>query len=121
MTLKGTPVVELPSQPWRSYIAGRWDCPRRCSPLRDQHRQAPIVDEQSLVDALSNDVIAAAGLDVYEREPDLHPGLRSLDNVVLLPHIGSAGTTTRDRMGMLAVDNVRAVLNGEAPLTPVTS
>lgn len=82
--------------------------------------RGPIVDEQALVDALSNNVIAAAGLDVYEREPELHPGLRGLDNVVLLPHIGSAGDTTRDRMGMLAVDNVRAVLNGDPPLTPVT-
>ncbi len=58
--------------------------------------------------------------DRYTRGHPLHPGLRRLENVVLLPHIGSAGSTTRDRMGTLAVDNVRAVLNGEPPLTPVT-
>ena len=69
--------------------------------------------------ALSAKVIAAAGLDVYENEPDLHPGLRSLENVVLLPHIGSAGAATRDAMGKLAVDNVQAVLSGKPALTPV--
>ena len=79
----------------------------------------PIVDEAALVSALRSGVIAAAGLDVYEDEPRLHPGLRALDNVVLLPHIGSAGQATRDAMGRLSVDNVRAVLAGEPPLTPV--
>jgi lactate dehydrogenase-like 2-hydroxyacid dehydrogenase len=81
--------------------------------------RGPIVDEAALVDALSRAVIAGAGLDVYEREPDLHPGLYELDNVVLLPHIGSAGDATRDAMGKLAVDNIRAVLRGDPPLTPV--
>ena len=81
--------------------------------------RGPIVDEGALVAALSAKVIAAAGLDVYENEPDLHPGLRSLENVVLLPHIGSAGAATRDAMGKLAVDNVQAVLSGKPALTPV--
>jgi lactate dehydrogenase-like 2-hydroxyacid dehydrogenase len=81
--------------------------------------RGPIVDEAALVDALSRAVIAGAGLDVYEREPDLHPGLYELDNVVLLPHIGSAGDATRDAMGKLAIDNIRAVLRGDPPLTPV--
>jgi lactate dehydrogenase-like 2-hydroxyacid dehydrogenase len=81
--------------------------------------RGPIVDEAALVSALEGGVIAAAGLDVYEEEPRLHPGLRALDNVVLLPHIGSAGQATRDAMGRLSVDNVRAVLAGDPPLTPV--
>jgi lactate dehydrogenase-like 2-hydroxyacid dehydrogenase len=82
--------------------------------------RGPIVDEASLVQALRGGVIAGAGLDVYEDEPRPHPGLRDLDNVVLLPHIASAGRATREAMGTLAVDNVRAVLNGDPPLTPVT-
>ncbi|MGY1884117.1 2-hydroxyacid dehydrogenase [Blastococcus sp. SYSU DS0753] len=81
--------------------------------------RGPVVDEAALVHALENGVIAAAGLDVYENEPQVHPGLRSLENVVLLPHIASAGLATRDAMGRLAVDNVRAVLAGEEPRTPV--
>jgi lactate dehydrogenase-like 2-hydroxyacid dehydrogenase len=81
--------------------------------------RGPIVDEAALVSALEGGVIAAAGLDVYEDEPRLHPGLRALDNVVLLPHIGSAGRATRDAMGRLSVDNVRAVLAGDPPLSPV--
>jgi lactate dehydrogenase-like 2-hydroxyacid dehydrogenase len=81
--------------------------------------RGPVVDEAALVHALENGVIAAAGLDVYEDEPQVHPGLRSLENVVLLPHIASAGRATRDAMGELAVDNVRAVLAGEGPRSPV--
>jgi lactate dehydrogenase-like 2-hydroxyacid dehydrogenase len=72
------------------------------------------------VQALQRGVIAGAGLDVYEDEPRAHPGLRALENVVLLPHIASAGRATREAMGKLAVDNVRAVLAGDPPLTPVT-
>ena len=82
--------------------------------------RGPIVDEAALVQALERGVIAGAGLDVYEDEPRPHPGLRALENVVLLPHIASAGRATREAMGELAVDNVRAVLNGDPPLTPVT-
>jgi lactate dehydrogenase-like 2-hydroxyacid dehydrogenase len=82
--------------------------------------RGPIVDEAALVAALESGGIAAAGLDVYENEPELHPGLRVLDNVVLLPHIGSAGQATRDAMGTLAVGNVRAVLSGGEALTPVS-
>jgi lactate dehydrogenase-like 2-hydroxyacid dehydrogenase len=82
--------------------------------------RGPIVDEAALVRALQQGVIAGAGLDVYEDEPRAHPGLRALENVVLLPHIASAGRATREAMGKLAVDNVRAVLAGDPPLTPVT-
>ena len=78
-----------------------------------------LVDEAALVDALREGPLAAAGLDVYEHEPALHPGLLELPNVVLLPHIGSATPDTRTRMAMLAARNVHAVLTGQPPLTPV--
>jgi lactate dehydrogenase-like 2-hydroxyacid dehydrogenase len=81
--------------------------------------RGPIVDEAALVEALRSGTIAAAGLDVYEDEPRPHPGLLALDNVVLLPHIASAGDKTREAMAQLAVDNVRAVLGGQSPISPV--
>jgi len=64
---------------------------------------------------LRNKEIAAAGLDVYEHEPRLAPGLAELPNVVLLPHLGSATTTTRGKMAAMAADNVVAVLAGREP------
>ncbi|HEY6396715.1 MAG TPA: NAD(P)-dependent oxidoreductase, partial [Solirubrobacteraceae bacterium] len=81
--------------------------------------RGPIVDEAALVEALVRRAIAGAGLDVYEHEPDVHPGLLALENVVLVPHLGSATIETRTAMGTLAARNVIAVLNGEPPLTPV--
>jgi glyoxylate reductase len=78
-----------------------------------------LVDEAALVDALRHGPLAGAGLDVYEREPEITPGLLDLPNVVLLPHIGSATRETRTRMAMLAARNVDAVLRGRPPLTPV--
>lgn len=81
--------------------------------------RGPIVDEAALAAALADGTIGAAGLDVFENEPAVHPDLLALPNVVLLPHIGSAGRATRDRMAMLAIDNARAVLAGEPAPTPV--
>jgi glyoxylate reductase len=78
--------------------------------------RGPVVDEAALLKALKDGRIAGAGLDVYENEPVLTPGLPALDNVVLLPHIGSATMTTRRRMATMAVDNLLAGLEGEAPL-----
>jgi glyoxylate reductase len=78
-----------------------------------------VVDEAALVEALRSGPLAAAGLDVYENEPALAPGLKGLPNVVLLPHLGSAGRETRESMARLAVENVREVLSGRRPLTPV--
>jgi len=81
--------------------------------------RGPVVDEAALVDALRAGSIAGAGLDVYEREPVVHPGLLELENVVLLPHLGSATVETRTAMAVLAARNVLAVLGGVEPLTPV--
>ncbi len=80
-----------------------------------------LVDEAALVAALRSGVIAGAGLDVYEAEPVIHPGLLELDNVVLAPHLGSATHEARAAMVQLACDNLLAVLSGQPPLTPVTS
>ncbi|MEQ4720489.1 D-glycerate dehydrogenase [Nonomuraea sp. B19D2] len=78
-----------------------------------------IVDERALIEALRSGALAAAGLDVFEDEPRVDPELAKLPNTVLTPHIGSAGTATRERMCGLSVANAAAVLAGRAPLTPV--
>lgn len=74
--------------------------------------RGPVVDEAALVAALQSGTIGGAGLDVYEREPSLHPGLAALPNVVLLPHLGSATYDTRIRMGRICLENIDAVLDG---------
>jgi glyoxylate reductase len=81
--------------------------------------RGPVVDEAALAWALSQRLIAGAALDVYENEPEVHPALLPLENVMLIPHIASATTETRTAMANLAVSNVLAVLNGDPPLTPV--
>ncbi|MCH7871553.1 MAG: D-glycerate dehydrogenase [Planctomycetes bacterium] len=81
--------------------------------------RGPIVDEGALAKALSERRIAAAGLDVYEDEPRVTRELVELPNVVLLPHLGSATTTTRQAMSRMAAENVLAVLNGRRPPNPV--
>jgi glyoxylate reductase len=77
--------------------------------------RGPVVDEEALADALESGTIFAAGLDVFEREPEVSPRLLSQPRVVLCPHLGSATVATRRAMGMLAVDNVLAALRGERP------
>ena len=81
--------------------------------------RGPIVDEAALVAALSFEASRGAGLDVYEREPQIHPGLVSLPNVVLLPHLGSATFETRLAMARLACEEIARFARGEPPLHPV--
>jgi glyoxylate reductase len=82
--------------------------------------RGPIVDESALVAALADGTIAAAGLDVFEDEPRLHPGLASLPQVTLLPHLGSATTAARVEMGMTCLKNIEAVLAGRPAPNQVT-
>jgi lactate dehydrogenase-like 2-hydroxyacid dehydrogenase len=77
--------------------------------------RGPVVDEAALAQALSDRVIAAAGLDVFENEPQVHPLLLKLENVVLAPHIGSASIDTRRKMSLLAAENALAALAGRHP------
>jgi glyoxylate reductase len=81
--------------------------------------RGPIIEEAVLVEALREGVIAGAALDVFEHEPEIHPGLLELDNAVLVPHLGSATIETRTAMAVLAAENAIAVLRGETPPTPV--
>lgn len=81
--------------------------------------RGPVVDEKALVKALEKGEIWGAGLDVFENEPKIEEGLKKLDNVVMMPHVGSASKETRTKMAQLVVDNVLAVLKGDKPKTPV--
>jgi lactate dehydrogenase-like 2-hydroxyacid dehydrogenase len=73
------------------------------------------VDEAALVEALKSGTIAGAGLDVFEDEPEVHPGLLELDKAVLAPHIASASLDTRNAMALMAAENIIAALKGELP------
>ncbi len=112
--------LHVPLTPDTRHLIGQAELARmkRSAYLINTSR-GPVVDETALAWALRNRLIAGAGLDVYEREPEVHPDLVSLENVVLAPHLGSATTDTRTAMADLAARNVTAVLAGEPPLTPV--
>jgi glyoxylate reductase len=83
--------------------------------------RGPVVDEAALATALRDGAIAGAALDVFEREPEVHPDLLGLDNAVLVPHLGSATIETRTAMAELAAANVVAMLGGDHPPTPVVT
>src|SRR5829696_2186578 len=112
--------VHTPLTPETRHLIGQGelDLMQPTSVLVNSSR-GPVVDEGALADALAKRRIFAAGLDVYEEEPEVHPKLLGLENVVLAPHIGSASIETRDKMAVLAAENLAAVLRGEEPKTPV--
>jgi glyoxylate reductase len=112
--------LHVPLTPETKHLIGQPELARmkRTAYLINTTR-GPVVDEAALAWALKNRLIAGAALDVYEREPEVHPDLLTLETVVLAPHLGSATTETRTAMADLAVRNVVAVLGGGAPLTPV--
>ena len=83
--------------------------------------RGPVVDDEALIAALQSGRVAAAGLDVYAGEPAIHAGYRDLENVFLLPHLGSATNETRLAMGNLAVDNIQAVLAGGRPVREISA
>jgi glyoxylate reductase len=120
--LSSSDVVSLhvPLSPETRHLIGQTELARmKRSAYLINTTRGPVVDEAALAWALKQRLIAGAALDVYEREPEVHPDLRSLENVVLAPHLGSATTETRTAMADLAASNVIAVLGGQAPLTPV--
>ena len=77
------------------------------------------MDEAALAAALESGHLGGAGLDVFEREPEVHPALLQRDDVVLLPHLGSATQKTRESMARIALEQVERVLRGERPTTAV--
>jgi lactate dehydrogenase-like 2-hydroxyacid dehydrogenase len=78
-----------------------------------------VIDEPALIAALKSGTIMAAGLDVFAKEPNVPEELRALQNVVLLPHVGSASVVTRNAMDQLVVDNLQLWFDGQRPLTPL--
>lgn len=108
--------LHLPYQPENRHLIGPAElAAMKPTAILVNTARGPIVDEAALVAALRAGRLAAAGLDVYENEPDLTPGLAELPSVVLLPHLGSATTQTRQRMAAMAAENVVAVLAGRRP------
>jgi glyoxylate reductase len=81
--------------------------------------RGPVIDEAALADALKSGEVFGAGLDVFEREPEVDPGLLEVESAVIVPHLGSATVATRDAMGMLAAENLFAGLEGTRPPTPI--
>jgi glyoxylate reductase len=105
--------IHLPLTPATRHLIGAHELAQmRRSAILVNTARGPIVDESALVAAVRSGVIAGAGLDVFEHEPQLHPELSALPQVVLLPHLGSATIDARTNMGMMCVNNIEAVLSG---------
>lgn len=112
--------IHVPLTPETTHLIGQPELARmkRSAYLVNTSRGA-VVDEAALAWALKERLISGAALDVYEREPQVHPALLELENVVLSPHLGSGTVETRTAMADLAARNALAVLTGSPPLTPV--
>jgi glyoxylate reductase len=108
--------LHVPLTPETTHMIGREELRlmKKSSFLINASR-GPVVDEKALVEALQSGVIAGAGLDVFENEPRVTPELLKMENVMLVPHIGSATSATREKMSLVAVKNILAVLKGEVP------
>jgi glyoxylate reductase len=112
--------IHAPSTPETRHLIDRRALARmKRSAILVNTARGNLVDEEGLAWALKERLIAAAALDVFEREPAVTPALLDLDQIVLAPHLGSATRETRTAMAELAVRNVLAVLDGDPPLTPV--
>jgi len=108
--------LHVPLSPETTHLIGREELRlmKKTAFLINASR-GPVVDESALVEALRSGVIAGAGLDVYEKEPRVTPELLKMENAFLVPHIGSATSATREKMSLVAVKNILAVLRGETP------
>ena len=112
--------LHVPLKPETRYLINRRTLARmKRSAYLINTARGPVVDEEALNWALDERLIAGVALDVFEKEPEVHPGLLQRSNVVLVPHLGSATHETRVAMADLAARNVEAVLQGRPPLTPV--
>ena len=112
--------LHVPLTPDTKYLIGADELAKmKSTAILINTARGPVINEKALADALANKVIAAAGLDVYENEPEVEPKLKTLANVVLMPHVGSATFDTRTNMGIMAAHNVEAVLNGREPVNMV--
>ncbi len=108
--------IHVPMTPQTHHLIGAKEFSRmKNTAIIINTARGAIINEAELVKALQTGQIAAAGLDVYEHEPQIAAGLKELANVVLAPHIGSASTETRTQMGMLAAENAIAVILGKEP------
>jgi len=108
--------IHVPLGPQTHHLIGAEELRRmRRTAVLVNTARGPVIDEAALAAALAAGEIFAAGLDVFEGEPEVHPALRGLDNVTLAPHLGSATVETREAMGMLALDNLTAALAGQRP------
>ena len=112
--------IHVPLSPQTRHLIGRTALSRmkRSAYLINTSR-GPVVDEEALAWALREGIIKGAGLDVYEEEPKIHPGLLAQENVVLVPHMASATAETRAAMYELVARNVVNVLTGKPPVTPI--
>ena len=112
--------VHVPLMPQTTHLIGERELAlMKPSAVLINTSRGPIVDEKALVRALKEKQIAAAGLDVYEEEPQAAPGLADLPNVVMCPHVASATIETRTKMALMAAENLLAVLKGKEPANAV--